>query len=107
MRAQEAGRKPRAGRLARVAAALALGLLPLGCATEQPWDNGDPAIIARVKAELKSHSILVRYLDINSSDGVVTLSGAVESYEQRREVVRLISNMRGVKQLVCNLLIQE
>lgn len=91
-------------------AALALAALTWagGCATSpQPVDTSDPAIIARVKAELKSRRIPVRFLDLHCQSGVLTISGLVETYEQRREVDRMARRVRGVKQVVANLVVQE
>ena len=96
-------------RLLSACAALALATLTWagGCATQQPVDTSDPAIIARVKAELKSRRIPVRFLDMHCQSGVLTISGLVETYEQRREVDRMARRVRGVKQVVANLVVQE
>lgn len=73
-----------------------------------PVDTSDPGILARVKAELKADpDIDVRYVDVNVNAGVVTISGMVESVEQRTMIRRKLGRLRGVKQLIVNVLIQE
>jgi osmotically-inducible protein OsmY len=96
-----------------LACAALVGLLSggSGCAVRgqaQNLDMSDPGITARVKAELKSHrDINVRYLDVSTHMGIVTLSGMADYPEARRQITRIVGRVPGVKQLIVNLLIQE
>ena len=87
------------------AAALALCLLGLGCAHGLPGaEASDPVICARVKAALKADpGIDVRFLDVNSHMGIVTLSGIVDSSATRRKINRIVDAIPGVKQVILNL----
>ncbi|HVE11895.1 MAG TPA: BON domain-containing protein [Elusimicrobiota bacterium] len=98
---------PLRARLLPLLALLACGFSGCASADRTPVDMSDPAIVARIKAELKSHRISIRLMDIDVHVGIVTLSGSVESYEQRQEVTRLVNQVAGVRQLLVNLLIQE
>lgn len=79
-----------------------------GCRAAAPIDRSDPGITARVKSELSSHSDLnVRYLDIYSHMRIVTLSGMVDSHEQKRKITQLVRRIPGVRQVVINLVVKE
>ncbi|HAH07772.1 MAG TPA: hypothetical protein DCM05_14825 [Elusimicrobia bacterium] len=99
--------------LARLACAALAALLLGGAAcasrrSSQTLDMSDPGITARVKAELKAHrEIDIRYLDVSTHMGIVTLSGMADSPEARRQITRVVGRVPGVKQLIVNLLIQE
>ena len=98
------------GRLLRWVLAGALPLLgAFGCATNpNPVDTSDPAITARIKTDLKAQpGLSIRFLDIDTHMGIVTLSGVVESSQQRRTIERIARRTRGVEQVVVNILIQE
>lgn len=102
----------RIGLLARRLGPLALAALTLasaGCTRRRnPTDTSDPAITARVRAELKGHPTLdIRFLQVDTVSGVVTLSGMVESTEERRAIIRLVKRVPGVQQVVANLVAQE
>jgi osmotically-inducible protein OsmY len=71
-------------------------------------DTSDPAVTARVKAELKAHrDVKVQYLDVSTNMGVVTISGMVDSSETRRKVQKIVYRVPGLKQLILNLLVQD
>jgi BON domain len=61
----------------------------------------DAAIVAQVKAKLTADQLsnLVR-IEVNSTDGVVTLSGTVDTPERRDRIVQIASWVKGVKQVV-------
>jgi hyperosmotically inducible protein len=64
----------------------------------------DVAIVASVKAKLTAEQLsnLVR-IDVTSNDGVVTLSGAVDTPERRDRIVQLATWVKGVKRVVDNI----
>ena len=67
----------------------------------------DAAIVASVKAKLTADRLsnLVK-IDVNSNDGVVTLSGTVDTPERRDRIVQIASWASGVKSVVNNLQVQ-
>jgi hyperosmotically inducible periplasmic protein len=64
----------------------------------------DAAIVASVKAKLTADQLsnLVK-IDVGSNDGVVTLSGTVDTPERRDRIVQLTTWVNGVKQVVNNI----
>jgi osmotically-inducible protein OsmY len=74
---------------------LAMVGLFVACATP------DPVITAKVKAQLMADEA-VRSTDINvdTKDGVVTVTGTVETQEAKDHAMRLASETRGVKGVV-------
>lgn len=71
-------------------------------------DMSDPAIKARIEAVLRGRNDLdLRYVTVDVTMGVATLSGIVPSGEQLRAVRKLASGIRGVDQVLNNLVIQE
>ncbi len=87
----------------------ALAVLPAaGCRARVPVDRTDPGITARVKSELSSHSDLnIRYMDIYTHMRIVTLSGMVESREQKRKISHLVRRVPGIRQVIINLVVKE
>ncbi len=83
--------------------------LPItGCRSRAPVDRSDAGITARVKAELSSHDDLnVRYLDIYTHMRIVTLSGMVDSREQKRKISQLVRRVPGTRQVILNLVVKE
>lgn len=63
----------------------------------------DAAIVASVTAKLTADQLsnLVR-IDVKANDGVVTLSGTVDTPERRDRIVQLASWTKGVKRVVNN-----
>lgn len=61
----------------------------------------DAAIVAQVKTKLTADQLsnLVR-IEVNSTDGVVTLSGTVDTRERRDRIVQIASWVKGVKRVV-------
>lgn len=61
----------------------------------------DAAIVAQVKAKLTADQLsnLVR-IEVDSTDGIVTLSGTVDTLERRDRIVQIASWVKGVKRIV-------
>jgi hypothetical protein len=64
----------------------------------------DAAIVASVKTKLTADQLsnLVR-IDVTSNDGVVTLSGTVDTPERRDRIAQLATWAKGVKRVVNNI----
>ena len=77
---------------------LSLVALPMtftGCATNQPVGQqvDDAAITAAVKSKLAADTdVAAHNIDVDTLDGVVTLSGIVDSWEERTEAARLAAD---------------
>ena len=66
----------------------------------------DAAITARVKAKLAADpEVAAVHIDVDTLDGVVTLSGRVESSAVRDEADKLARGTEGVRELVNNLIV--
>lgn len=71
-------------------------------------DMSDPAIKARIEAVLRGRKDLdLRYVTVDVTVGVATLSGIVPNGEQLRAIRKLAANTRGVDQVLNNLVVQE
>jgi hyperosmotically inducible periplasmic protein len=92
---------PRVHVVARaLALAVCVSLLTAGCrdrtAIAQSID--DATISTRVKtALLNEPSIPVTQIDVETSQGIVTLTGAVASKEEERKAVELARQVKGVR----------
>lgn len=76
--------------------------------TEQAIDLSDPAVKARVESAIRGRKdIDVRYVTVDVSAGVVTISGLVPSTEQRDALDRIVKRLAGVETLLDNLAIQD
>jgi osmotically-inducible protein OsmY len=85
---------------------LASPLLTVGCATNQPVGQqiDDAAITAAVKANLaKDDDVAAHNIDVDTLDGVVTLSGIVDSWNERSEAARIAAATDDVRSVVNNL----
>jgi hyperosmotically inducible protein len=97
-----------AARLARTAlivACLSVLSAPAGCRTAAPPPSGpsfeDDAITARVKtALLNDQQIGAMKIDVTTSNGVVTLSGTVNSRADEARALTLAQQAEGVKRVV-------
>jgi len=79
-----------------------LGLLSLGVACSKAVNDGD--MTNQVQAKINGDSGLQdKQVSVQSSSGVVTLSGMVENDAQRTAAARYASEVSGVKQVVNNL----
>lgn len=92
---------------ALVAAALALSLG--GCFHNlSEAELADPAVKARVETRLHAEKGLnLRYVDIDVHSRIVTISGIVDSREERDLIRQVVQRTPGVEQAMINLLIQE
>ncbi|MBI3550828.1 MAG: BON domain-containing protein [Elusimicrobia bacterium] len=92
--------------------ALLFGLLVSvgGCSflNSQPVDTSDPAVTARVRNAIKQHPELeIQYFDLDTHEGVVTISGIVTTEESRYNIVQITRRLRGVRQVVANLVVRQ
>lgn len=71
-------------------------------------DISDPGIQANIETSLHSmRHINLATLSIDVHSRIVTLSGLVDSYEQREAIQRAAKETRGVEQVINNLVIRE
>ena len=94
---------------ARLLLAASLGLALGGCfrAVNQT-ELSDPAILASIEGRLKAErSLNLRYVDIDVHSRIVTISGLVGSWEERRLIKKLARSTRGVEQVIINIAVQE
>ena len=88
---------------------IALAVVGLGlaaCSTTQPVSEqiDDAAITAAVKAKFAGDpDVAAIDIDVDTNEGVVTLSGRVESADQSREAARLAADTDGVRRVINNL----
>jgi hypothetical protein len=84
-----------------------LPLLVLGCRTNQLPETQakDVQITAKIKGKLASEVRLatVTNVDVNTTNGVVTLSGTVSSPEEKEKVQTIAKSVEGVKSVNNNL----
>lgn len=67
----------------------------------------DATLTAKVKlALLKDPVTKARKIDVDTVNGVVTLTGVVKSEEQRRRVLEIVRTTKGVKRVVDNLTVE-
>jgi hyperosmotically inducible periplasmic protein len=68
----------------------------------------DAALVASIKTKLTAEKLSnLMKIDVKSDNGVVTLSGTVDSLERRARAVQIASGVEGVKQVVDNLQVAE
>ena len=99
---------PRCAPLLGLLLVFALGLS--GCVRHliSEVDRSDPAIKARLEAEIKAHKELkLSTLEIDVHSRIVTVSGLVDSYEDRATIIRIVNSITGVDQLVLNIVVQD
>lgn len=90
-----------------VMALAVVGLLGLAaCSTTQPVSEqiDDAAITAAVKAKLAADpQVAAINIDVDTNEGVVTLSGRVDNADQSREAAKLAADTDGVRRVINNL----
>ena len=98
-----------------LAYALVLGMLGTtilspGCTTTQPPNRqlADLAITAEVKSKLASDVIptSLANIEVNTTNGIVTLAGQVESEEIKSQAESLVLSVSGVASVNNNLQVQ-
>src|SRR5262245_51983278 len=68
---------------------------------------GDGALTAKIKSKMALDDyVKARSINIDTVDGVVRLTGTVESQEERERAVRLARETQGVKEVRDGLLVQ-
>jgi hyperosmotically inducible protein len=73
-------------------------LMIVGCS------SSDPGITTAVKTKLAADDVVKAYrIDVDTTEGVVTLSGAVDTPAARERAVQLARNTEGVANVVDNL----
>lgn len=87
----------------------ALTLSSFACRSlAQEDDLSDQATKARLEAVLRGRRDLdLKYVTVDVNAGAATISGLVPNGEQLRTIRRLTSQVRGVEQVLNNLIIQE
>jgi len=86
------------GLFAVTAAVVALGLAPTARAEGAGQYIDDAAVTTKVKASLLSDSMLkASDVSVETTQGVVQLSGSVNSKEQEAEAVKNTNQVSGVK----------
>jgi hyperosmotically inducible protein len=84
------------------AAIVVLGVLA-GCATNRPIDDqlDDAGVVAEINARLAASPVTSALnINVDSLDGVVTLSGVVRTNESRLEAERIARTTSGVKRVI-------
>ena len=67
----------------------------------------DKLLTARIKTKLIAEpGIRSLSIDVDTVDGVVTLTGVVKSEEQRRRVIEIVRTTKGVKGVIDNLTVK-
>lgn len=89
-----------------------LALLVLATASchslKQEEDLSDQAVKVRIESILRGRRDLdLKYVTVDVNTGVVTLSGIVPNGDQARAMRRLAAGVKGVDQVLNNLVIQE
>jgi len=86
-----------------VAAGLAVGL----CSSRAAMPNGsitDPHITAAVEYELLADKgVLPNFIDVNTSRGIVTLSGSVNDLLAKDRAIKIAESVRGVRAVIDNI----
>jgi osmotically-inducible protein OsmY len=71
-------------------------------------DASDSSIRARLESQFQATKGLdLRYVTLDVHSRIVTLSGLVNSFEDKRTLVRIATKTQGVDQVVDNLVLQE
>lgn len=74
----------------------------------QPLDFTDAGIKARVETALRGQPDLeLRYVTIDVHSGIATISGMVNSYQDKDTITRIARRTKGVDQAIVNLLVPE
>ena len=98
-------------RVRRLLPALAacLILISSACKTLKSEDDlSDQATKARIEALLRGRQdVDLKYVTVDVNAGAATISGIVPNGEQLRIIRRLTAGVRGVDQVLNNLIIQE
>jgi len=94
---------------ARLLLAAALGAALAGCfkSVGAP-DLSDPAVLANIESQLKAEKSLdLSYVTLDVHSGVVTVSGLINSWQEKRLIEKIVRHAPGVQEAVINLAVQE
>ncbi len=69
--------------------------------------TGDAAVTSQVKAQLAAHEPDAAGLNVDTAQGVVTLTGTVDSPYLRQRAVELTRNTKGVKEVQDQIAVQN
>ena len=94
-----------AASLGTVACGGTVASTPRQSAAAAPTD--DPTITARVKTVLINDRTLSSTIDVQTSQGVVTLSGKVKSKDEESKAIELARTVHGVTDVKSKLEIQQ
>lgn len=95
-------------RIALLGAALGLAGATPALAQEAPAPpTGDPAVAARVGAQLDREGFREKDVRVRVREGVVTLSGHVSSASEKEEAAGVARAVRGVSEVVNELAVGE
>ncbi len=89
---------------------IAVALVAVGCASTQSAGTqlSDSAITAKVSTKLAADPEVNPFeIDVDTNEGIVTLSGAVEEDFDRKEAERLALGTSGVKSVINDITIGE
>lgn len=87
------------------AAVIMAALILVGCSAitghQSPGEAvSDSAITTKVKSNLLADSVLGAFaIDVDTTDGVVSLNGFVDNEQERRRAAQLAQSVSGVKQV--------
>jgi osmotically-inducible protein OsmY len=97
-------------RFAVVALAAVLAITGAACSTTQPVETqvDDAGIHAAVKAKLTADRFSnITNIDVNVTNGIVTLAGEVPNAQVRTEAGREAASVEGVKKVNNNLMVKS
>ena len=92
----------------KICAALAILFLLAGVCLAADKPISDDLIVDQVRIKLSADAeVKGGALVVDSKQGVVSLSGAVESQRQKDKAARLAKKIKGVKQVINNIEIKK
>jgi hyperosmotically inducible protein len=96
--------------LALVALVGVFGLATTGCSTNVSAGQqvDDATITASVKTKLAADTdVAAHNIDVDTVEGVVTLTGKVDTWDEAREAESIARSTDGVRQVVNNLTVEK
>lgn len=81
-----------------------------GCAGPRLTEGelSDPGIKARLEAEFQAHKELdLQYVTIDVHQKIVTVSGVVNTWNERRLIERIAYTLKGPEQVLVNVAIRD
>ena len=94
----------------RARLAFVLTLTALGCRGPQltTAELSDPGIKSRLEAEFHAHTELdTKYVTVDVHNKVVTISGVVNTWNERRALERIVYTLKGPEQVLINVAIRD